>query len=66
METDFSVGDVVQLRSGGTRMTIEHIDGDQVACTWFEGKKLERATFVAGALIKYVPMQVGVIRTRRS
>ena len=66
METDFRIGDVVQLRSGGTRMTIEHIDGDQVACTWFEGKKLERATFVAGALMKYVPMQVGVIRTRRS
>lgn len=66
METDFKVGDVVQLRSGGTRMTLENIDGDQVACTWFEGKKLERATFFAGALMKYVPMQVGVIRTRRS
>jgi uncharacterized protein YodC (DUF2158 family) len=64
METEFRVGDVVTLRSGGTRMTIEHIDGDQVACTWFEGKKLERATFVAGALVKYVPMpmHVGVIR----
>lgn len=66
METDFRVGDVVQLRSGGTRMTIEHIDGDQIACTWFEGKALERAMFVAGALKKYVPMQVGVIRTQRS
>lgn len=66
METEFRVGDVVQLRSGGTRMTIEHLDGDQVACTWFEGKKLERAMFVAGALIKYVPMPIGVIRTRRA
>ena len=66
METEFAVGDVVLLRSGGTRMTIEHIDGDQVACTWFEGKRLERATFVAGALMRYVPMQMGVVRTRRT
>jgi uncharacterized protein YodC (DUF2158 family) len=66
METEFSVGDVVQLRSGGTRMTIEHIDGDQVACTWFESKKLERATFFAGALMKYVSRPVGVIRMRRT
>ena len=66
METEFRVGDVVQLRSGGTRMTIEHINDDQVACTWFEGKKLDRATFVAGVLIKYVPKPVGVIRTRRT
>ena len=64
METALSVGDVVQLKSGGTRMTVEHIDGDQVACTWFEGKKLERAMFVAGALTRYVPMKVGVVRTR--
>jgi len=66
MEMEFIVGDVVQLRSGGTRMTVEHIDGDQVACTWFEGKTLERATFIAGALKKYVPMPVGVIRTGRT
>lgn len=66
MENEFRIGDVVQLRSGGTRMTIEHIDGDQVACTWFEGKTLERATFIAGALMKYVPMPVGVIRSWRT
>ena len=65
MESDFRIGDVVQLRSGGTRMTVEHIDGDQVACTWFEGKKLERAMFVAGALMKYMPIQPSVIRSRR-
>ena len=66
METEFRVGDVVQLRSGGARMTIEHIDGDQVACTWFESKKLERATFFSGALMKYVPIPVGVISRRSS
>ena len=64
METEFMVGDVVQLRSGGTRMTIEHIDGDQVACTWFESKTLERATFFTGTLMKYVFRPVGVIRMR--
>lgn len=66
MESAFRVGDVVQLRSGGTRMTVEHIDGDQVACTWFEGKTLERATFIAGALMKYVPMPVGMVGIRRT
>lgn len=66
MESEFMVGDVVRLRSGGKRMTIEQIDGDQVACAWFEGETLERATFIAGALVKYVPMPVGVIRSRRA
>lgn len=65
MEAKFKVGDVVQLKSGGTRMTIEEVDDDQVACTWFERKKLERATFIAGALIKYQPRQGGVISSRR-
>ncbi|WP_041432342.1 YodC family protein [Thiobacillus denitrificans] len=66
MESELKVGDVVKLRSGGTRMTVEHIDGDQVACTWFEGKTLERATFIAGALMKHVPTSVGVIRARHN
>ena len=64
MAETFEVGDVVTLRSGGTRMTVEQIDGERVSCTWFEGKKLERSTFTAGALKKYVPMQPGVIRGR--
>lgn len=40
------VGDVVRLISGGTSMTIEKIDGDDVSCIWFEGSKVMRATFL--------------------
>ncbi len=66
MENQFRIGDVVQLRSGGMRMTIEQMDGDQVACAWFEGKTLERATFITGALQKFVPTPMGVARSRRT
>lgn len=46
-------GDVVMLKSGGVRMTVESIDEeyDQVTCMWFgEKNKLERADFDAGTL----------------
>lgn len=31
----FSIGDVVSLKSGGPRMTVCLVDGDDVACAWF-------------------------------
>jgi uncharacterized protein YodC (DUF2158 family) len=46
-------GDVVQLKSGGVRMTVESIDEeyDLITCTWFGDKnKLERADFSAVTL----------------
>ncbi len=46
----FKVGDVVRLKSGGSRMTIEKVDGDYVSCVWFEGAKMERATFLYDTL----------------
>lgn len=64
MESPFVVGDVVQLNSGGEAMTIEEIDGDDVFCVWFEGKRVERATFVAATLKKHVRPQVGVSLSR--
>ena len=64
MINELQVGDVVQLKSGGTRMTVEAINGDDVTCVWFEGKKAQRNIFAVGVLKKYVPMQVGVLRTR--
>jgi uncharacterized protein YodC (DUF2158 family) len=52
---DFQAGDIVQLKSGGPRMTVEqvgkhpHTDADTVWCTWFEmvGKRqvVQRETF---------------------
>jgi len=35
--SDFKVGDVVQLKSGGPKMTIDRISVTQASCTWFEG-----------------------------
>jgi len=33
---EFKVGDVVKLKSGGLKMTIESIDGNVVNCQWFD------------------------------
>ena len=41
MVETFAVGDVVQLKSGGASMTVERVDGDDMSCVWFEGKKVE-------------------------
>jgi len=64
MGEGFAVGDVVQLKSGGEAMTIEEMDGDDISCVWFEGKRIQRATFVAATLKKYVRPPVGVSLTR--
>jgi len=36
---DFKAGDVVQLKSGGPKMTIRWIEDDEAYCEWFDGKK---------------------------
>lgn len=38
----FSVGDVVQLNSGGPEMSIYYISDNRrdISCQWFAGKKL--------------------------
>jgi uncharacterized protein YodC (DUF2158 family) len=54
----FQAGDVVQLKSGGPKMTVESteaIGGGKtfVDCIWFEGTtKVERHTFPEEALQK--------------
>jgi uncharacterized protein YodC (DUF2158 family) len=57
---DFSVGDIVQLKSGGPLMTIKKI-GEYSAdksgtlsaqCTWFDGKKPYSEVFPLHTLIK--------------
>jgi len=60
---DFKVGDVVELKSGGPKMTIEKIaprnstDSENVIhCVWFDNyqgnEQLKRETFVTETLIK--------------
>jgi uncharacterized protein YodC (DUF2158 family) len=52
----FKVGDVVQLKSGGARMTVSKLfkspEGrEMVQCTWFDKKPREhRAAFVKDSL----------------
>ena len=54
MNTDFKIGDVVRLNSGGPDMTIARFEDDVsdatkknafAFCGWFEGKKLHQKTF---------------------
>jgi uncharacterized protein YodC (DUF2158 family) len=50
----FKIGDIVQLKSGGPTMTVtepHEYEGDlSYVCTWFAGKKNERARFPENAL----------------
>lgn len=47
----FKIGDVVQLKSGGPRMTVAEIYGDgDLGCVWFVGTKQEAGTFPPEAL----------------
>jgi uncharacterized protein YodC (DUF2158 family) len=51
-DTQFKAGDVVMLKSGGPKMTIEGIGPysmgstrDRAKCVWFEGTKRMEAVF---------------------
>ncbi|RQV96945.1 DUF2158 domain-containing protein [bacterium] len=52
--SEFKVGDIVRLKSGGPDMTIESTNslysGDY-DCQWFAGKKLETGSFKEETLI---------------
>jgi len=50
---NFKIGDTVQLKSGGSIMTIEEIDGDSVNCVWFINDKVERNNFYLATLKIY-------------
>jgi uncharacterized protein YodC (DUF2158 family) len=43
---DFEVGHVVQLRTGGPKMTVHSLDSDNdVLCQWFEGREMHEENF---------------------
>lgn len=56
---DLKVGDVVVLKSGSPRMTIQNIakynysDKDKAKCVWFEGAKKYEDIFELETLEKY-------------
>jgi uncharacterized protein YodC (DUF2158 family) len=45
MGGNIKVGDIVELKSGGPKMTIMEVARDGVWCQWFGGKKLEQGRF---------------------
>lgn len=50
----FTKGDIVQLRSGGPKMTVADIDPYSVTVKWFAGSKMESADVDPEALQPYV------------
>jgi uncharacterized protein YodC (DUF2158 family) len=46
------VGDVVQLKSGGPKMTVESIEANPagILCTWFDGADKKSSCFQPDAL----------------
>ena len=48
----FSLGDVVELKSGGPSMTFDEISADSVHCVWFIDNKREGSWFNAATLTK--------------
>lgn len=58
----FKIGEIVQLKSGGPKMTVEDpnppvdfMDSSmvgQIRCQWFAGAKLESGAFPPSSLIK--------------
>lgn len=49
----FKVGDIVQLKSGGPKMTVTDDEsvGGFVRCSWFAGAKLNHGAFTPDALL---------------
>ncbi|MFC7552645.1 YodC family protein [Pseudoroseomonas wenyumeiae] len=53
---EFSLGDVVQLKSGGPHMTISVINPDRrIHTIWFVNDELKNGVFPPETLEKYVP-----------
>jgi uncharacterized protein YodC (DUF2158 family) len=52
-DTQLLPGDVVLLKSGGGKMTIASIEGDQANCEWRDGDNTHKESFSLVALKKH-------------
>ena len=56
MAAEFKTGDVVQLKSGGPKMTVTGYSSTggraEVYCTWFAGAKSDGGFFPVDAVVK--------------
>lgn len=51
MPNTFVAGNLVSLKSGGPKMTVESVSGNNVECVWFSGTAYVRETFPWQALV---------------
>jgi uncharacterized protein YodC (DUF2158 family) len=52
---ELEIGHVVQLRSGGPKMTVHSLDSDDdVLCQWFEGREMHEENFLKEVVKKVV------------
>jgi uncharacterized protein YodC (DUF2158 family) len=56
----FNIGDLVELKSGGPKMTVTRVDDlgirTIVRCTWFADSKKEQGEFPPEALVSSPPV----------
>jgi uncharacterized protein YodC (DUF2158 family) len=52
---NFNVGDVVMVKSGGPKMTVDQVARDEVRCVWFDERAgdFKRAVFPVATLEKF-------------
>ena len=55
MTQKFKIGDLVQLKSGGPKMTVTktgdaYVENPEYVCKWFGGRKLEQGYFPLDSL----------------
>jgi uncharacterized protein YodC (DUF2158 family) len=49
--TDFAIGEVVKLKSGGHEMTVKETAEDGTKCIWSDGKRVRSETFQPTLLV---------------
>lgn len=55
MASEFKSGDIVQLKSGGPKMTVDQLFGDgTMRVRWFAGSKMETAVVTTKTIEQYV------------
>jgi uncharacterized protein YodC (DUF2158 family) len=48
---DIGIGDVVQLRSGGPRMTVHGVSVDKIDATWWRGSSIQAGSFAPETIV---------------
>jgi uncharacterized protein YodC (DUF2158 family) len=64
----FKTGDVVQLKSGGPKMTVDcriPDSTDKLICKWFEGKEVRTEVFREDMLIVPPPPPTPIVKIPR-